>query len=82
MEHAFVVVVLAVGVSVIAGPLRAARHDLANDRRLAEIAELEAARDQKLGEIQDAELDLRTGKLRRSREWSERKYILNFFASW
>jgi YVTN family beta-propeller protein len=27
-------------------------------------------------------LDLRTGKLRHSREWSERKYILNFFASW
>ncbi|HZE03602.1 MAG TPA: hypothetical protein VE127_00165, partial [Solirubrobacteraceae bacterium] len=26
--------------------------------------------------------DLRTGRLRRSREWSERKYILNFFASW
>jgi hypothetical protein len=26
--------------------------------------------------------DLRTGTLRRSREWAERKYILNFFASW
>jgi hypothetical protein len=26
--------------------------------------------------------DLRTGQLRSSREWSERKYILNFFASW
>ncbi len=26
--------------------------------------------------------DAKTGKLRRSREWSERKYILNFFASW
>jgi YVTN family beta-propeller protein len=27
-------------------------------------------------------IDLRTGRLRHSREWSERKYILNFFASW
>jgi YVTN family beta-propeller protein len=26
--------------------------------------------------------ELRTGKLHSSREWSERKYILNFFASW
>jgi hypothetical protein len=26
--------------------------------------------------------DLRTESLRRSREWSERKYILHFFASW
>ena len=26
--------------------------------------------------------DLRTGRLRHSREWAERKYILNFFASW
>jgi DNA-binding beta-propeller fold protein YncE len=26
--------------------------------------------------------DLRTGQLHESREWSERKYILNFFASW
>jgi hypothetical protein len=26
--------------------------------------------------------DLRTGSTRTSREWAERKYILNFFASW
>ena len=26
--------------------------------------------------------DLRTGRLRRSREWSEKRYILCFFASW
>jgi YVTN family beta-propeller protein len=26
--------------------------------------------------------DMRTGRLRHSREWAERKYILNFFASW
>jgi hypothetical protein len=26
--------------------------------------------------------ELRTGRLHESREWSERKYILNFFASW
>jgi YVTN family beta-propeller protein len=27
-------------------------------------------------------VDLKTGRMRRSREWSERKYVLNFFASW
>jgi YVTN family beta-propeller protein len=27
-------------------------------------------------------MDLHSGRLRHSREWSERKYILNFFASW
>lgn len=26
--------------------------------------------------------DVRTGQIRRSREWAEKKYILNFFASW
>jgi hypothetical protein len=26
--------------------------------------------------------DLRSGALRDSREWAEKKYILNFFASW
>jgi DNA-binding beta-propeller fold protein YncE len=26
--------------------------------------------------------DLRSGKIRDSREWAEKKYILNFFASW
>jgi YVTN family beta-propeller protein len=26
--------------------------------------------------------DMRTGMVRTSREWAERKYILNFFASW
>ncbi len=26
--------------------------------------------------------DLRTGRIRRSREWAEKKYILSFFASW
>jgi hypothetical protein len=26
--------------------------------------------------------DMRTGMTRTSREWAERKYILNFFASW
>ena len=27
-------------------------------------------------------VDFRTGEHRSSREWAERKYILNFFASW
>ena len=26
--------------------------------------------------------DLRSGRLRHGREWAEKKYILNFFASW
>jgi hypothetical protein len=27
-------------------------------------------------------VDMRTGAVRTSREWAERKYIINFFASW
>jgi hypothetical protein len=26
--------------------------------------------------------DMRTGMMRTSREWAEKKYIVNFFASW
>ena len=61
-------VLLAVVLFVISGPLRAAS---AGDTRgqtapSPERAELEAAREAKYREIRDAELDLRTGKLSRA----------------
>jgi hypothetical protein len=61
-------VLLAVVLFVISGPLRAAA---AGDTReqtppSPERAELEAAREAKYREIRDAELDLRTGKLSRA----------------
>jgi type II secretory pathway component PulM len=62
MSYVIVLLVLAIGVTVISGPLRA-RHEMADEGRLADVAELEAARDAKYSEIRDAELDLRTGKL-------------------
>jgi hypothetical protein len=70
ISYLIVLAVLAIGVSVISAPLRAARRDVAEEGRLSEIAELEAARDQKLVEIRDAELDLRTGKLS-EQDWGE-----------
>ena len=63
MDFLLVVVVLAVVVAVIAGPLRPGRvreEDLALE---AERAELEAAKEAKYREIRDADLDHRTGKL-------------------
>jgi len=57
-----VLVVLAVVVMAITGPLRRARdHD--EEAVSAERAALEAAREAKYREIRDAELDFRTGKL-------------------
>ena len=55
----FLVLVLVVG-SVVTAPLRRRGHDSPIDARTAA---LEAARDAKLREIRDAELDHRTGKL-------------------
>jgi hypothetical protein len=63
MSYVIVLLVLAIGVTVISGPLRVARHEVVDEGRLADVAELEAARDAKYSEIRDAELDLRTGKL-------------------
>jgi hypothetical protein len=63
MDLLLIVVVLAVVVFVIAGPLRPGRvkeEDLALE---AERAELEAAKEAKYREIRDADLDHRTGKL-------------------
>jgi hypothetical protein len=63
MAYVIVLVVLAIAVFVISGPLRAARGSEEFGPRAIQIAELEAARDAKYHEIRDAELDLRTGKL-------------------
>jgi hypothetical protein len=63
VEVLLILVLLAVAVLVIGGPLlpgRQAAVDLAEESALAE---LEAARDAKYAEIRDAELDYRTGKL-------------------
>lgn len=63
MPYVIVLVVLAVAILVITGPLRAGRGREELDERATRRAELEAARDAKYHEIRDAELDLRTGKL-------------------
>jgi len=57
------VALLAAVILVISAPLRAARPPV--DLPPAELGELEAAREAKYGEIRDAELDYRTGKLSR-----------------
>jgi flagellar biosynthesis/type III secretory pathway M-ring protein FliF/YscJ len=57
-----ILVVLAVVVLAILGPLRRDRRPDA-EAMSAERAELEAAREAKYREIRDAELDYRTGKL-------------------
>jgi hypothetical protein len=67
---------LAVVVALVGAPLRAARdRELAGEhvlndedperRQAYERAQLESAREAKYGEIRDAELDMRTGKLAR-----------------
>jgi hypothetical protein len=61
VEFLLVLVVLAVVVLVVSAPLRRGRPD--EEQEDAARAELEAARDAKYGEIRDAELDFRTGKL-------------------
>jgi type II secretory pathway component PulM len=61
VQYVIVLIVLAVVVYAISGPLRA--HRSAERAQLDPVAELEAARDAKYREIRDAELDVRTGKL-------------------
>jgi hypothetical protein len=61
MDFVVILVVLAVVVLVVSGPLRSRRTDEAVES--GERANLEAARDAKYREIRDAELDYRTGKL-------------------
>jgi hypothetical protein len=69
VEFLIVLVVLAVVVFVVTGPLRRAPAAAEDDAEAAatarsnELAELEAAREAKYREIRDAELDHETGKL-------------------
>jgi hypothetical protein len=66
LQFLLVMVVLAVVVWLISGPLRAARSPSASAetrRTESEIAELQTARDAKYREIRDADLDRRVGKL-------------------
>jgi len=63
VEALLVLVVLAVVVFVVAGPLRAGSAGAEVEAESAERADLEAAKEAKLREIRDAELDYRTGKL-------------------
>ena len=61
LQYLLVLAVLAIALYVISGPLLSARRasEIASD----DVRALEAARDSKLQEIRDAEMDLRTGKL-------------------
>jgi hypothetical protein len=68
VDVVLVLVVLAVVVAVIAGPLRQGRPRASDPGQEGERAELEAAKDAKFREIRDAELDYRTGKLSRA-DW-------------
>ena len=61
MEFVLILVVMAVVVVVVTGPLR--RTGRVDEEVSAERAELEAAKEAKYREIRDAELDYRTGKL-------------------
>ena len=61
-----VLAVLTVAVAVISAPLRSPRGD--REREVGDVAELEAAREDKYRDIRDAELDHRTGKLSRE-DW-------------
>lgn len=68
MEILVVLAVLAVAVAIIVGPLRPRQESGPEARGAAERAELEAAKDAKLREIREAELDHRLGKLSRE-DW-------------
>jgi hypothetical protein len=63
MEFVVVLVVIAVAVALIAGPLRHGRAAADEAAESAERAELDAAKEAKYREIREAELDYRTGKL-------------------
>ena len=63
MEVVLVIAVLIVAVLVIVGPLRENRSFTQGSDDGGERAELEAAKEAKLGQIREAELDYRTGKL-------------------
>src|SRR4029079_8894751 len=67
MEWLLVILVVAVAVWLITGPLRAGGHST-DDGTSGERAALEAAKEAKYREIRDAELDYKTGKLSRE-DW-------------
>ena len=68
MEILVVLAVMVVAVAVIAGPLRPGRRLTREGGPSAQRAELEAAKEAKLREIREAELDHRLGKLSRD-DW-------------
>jgi type II secretory pathway pseudopilin PulG len=68
MEVVVVLVVMAIAVALIAGPLRQGRAAADEAAESAERSELDAAKEAKYREIRDAELDYRTGKLSRE-DW-------------
>ena len=68
IDFLVILVVLALVVLLVSGPLRSRRADEPGES--AARAELEAARDAKYREIRDAELDHRTGKLSEA-DWRE-----------
>jgi hypothetical protein len=57
-----ILLVVAVAVYVVTGPLRSRGHET-DERPEAERADLDALKEAKYREIRDAELDYRTGKL-------------------
>jgi hypothetical protein len=63
MEVVLVLVVPALAVALIAGPLRRSHSSAEPGAQTPEREELEAAKEAKYREIRDAELDYRTGKL-------------------
>ncbi len=63
MDVLLVLVVLAVVVLVVSGPLRRGRVEAIESSEASRRAGLEAAKEAKYAEIRDAELDHRTGKL-------------------
>ncbi len=63
MDVLLVLVVLAVVVLVVTGPLRRGRVEAVEKSEAAQRAGLEAAKEAKYAEIRDAELDRRMGKL-------------------
>src|SRR4051812_20561131 len=68
MEILVVLAVMVVAVVVIAGPLRRRHKPVEEAAPVAQLAELEAAKEAKLREIREAELDHRLGKLSRD-DW-------------
>lgn len=68
MDVLLVLVVLAVALLLIVGPLRSGSAAAKESTESGEHAELQAAKDAKYREIRDTELDYRTGKLSRE-DW-------------